>query len=1048
MTIAEICVKRPIFALMLIGFLLVLGIFSFRDLGVDLFPRTDPATVSVIVNLPGALPEEITTQVVLPLEDAISSVSGLDEMTAQIVEGSVRITCVFLLERDTEGAAQDIREKVSGAIHNLPPNVLPPIIQKVDPDSDPVMSIVVASEASLREITEIADKIVARSLETVDGVGEMEIVGGHPRVIRVFADATKLNAYGITIDRLERAIQSENADVPGGTMVRGEVQAGVRSLGRLTSVDQFGQIIVANVNGAPIRVNDLGRVEDGIPEPTTWNLLQGREGAGKEAVGIDITRQSGTNTLEVVERIKAKLVEIKKRLPPGTTIQTIRDSSVFIKASVTSLEEHLLWGSLLASLVVLLFIGNLRSVLIASIAIPTSIIATFTLLKAMDFTLNNMTLLALTLAVGIVIDDAIVVLENIVRYIEEKGREPKEAAIEATKEITLAVLATTLSLVIIFLPIAFITGYAKRYLNQFGWTMAIAVLVSMLVSFTLTPMLSSRLLRRAGEGPANGAPRGGHPTKGSRYFSRLNHAYGRLLEWALDHRVLVVILAVLTFALTFPLNQRVGRDFIPADDQSELWAYTDFPVGTSVSGTARIASEMAKKIVRLPGVEFANAFVQPPPMGRSNHFHLYVKLVDVSKRDLSFQDIAAEVRQVLGTFKGTRFKVSPPSALGGGEVYGAIRPAIVGPDYPKAIDLAAEASARIATLPGLVDVIADININSPEYQIQLDRRRAADLGVRSSDFGSALRLMMAGTDQISTYKEGAEQYDVTVQLLPEQQKNPEILAGLMIPSSKVGQVRLDNIATIQRGFGPVRIDRYNRQFQVTMSANNVPDFPLDQALRAIDAKIKEVPMPAGYSYKFQGTAKLLEETTRNLILALLLASIFMYIVLAAQFESLVHPFTIMLSLPLSIPFALLSLWVTHRTLNLWSALGVLLLLGIVKKNGILQVDYTNKLREQGLPLRDAILQANRIRLRPILMTTFSIVAGLIPTALGIGAGAAQRSAIAVTIIGGQMLCLLPTLLLTPVAYSLLEELSARRIVEQTQAGLSRLRLSLARMLSL
>jgi len=739
----------------------------------------------------------------------------------------------------------------------------------------------------------------------------------------------------------------------------------------------------------------------------------------------------------------AKLDQIKKTLPPGISVEIIRDNSVFIRASVASLEEHLLWGSLLASLVVMLFIRNLRSVFIASIAIPTSIIATFTLLKAMDFTLNNMTLLGLTLAVGIVIDDAIVVLENIVRYIEEKHYAPREAAMEATKEITLAVLATTLSLVIIFVPIAFITGYARRYLNQFGWTMAFSVMVSMLVSFTLTPMLSSRLLKRN-----EGSSQQGHSSKQSKFFSWLDTVYGHMLEWSLDHRGLIILVAIGIFALTFPLNKMVGRDFIPADDQSELWAYLDMPVGYSVQGTAHVVSDMAAKLIQLPEVAFVNPFIQPPPGGRPNHSHMYIRLVDIEKRKATNLEVMSEIRKILYTYKDIRVRVSAPSALGGGEVFGAIRPLVVGPDYSKVTELAEDASQRISTVPGLVDVNADVNINSPEYQVELDRRRAADLGVRAADLGNALRLMMAGTDQISTYKEGDEQYDVTVQLLPEQQKNPSILAGLMIPSSKLGQVRLDNIATIHRGFGPVKMDRYNRQFEVNLNANTKPDFPLDAALRAISAKMSEMNMPAGYSYKLTGTAKQLDETTRNLILAFLLASIFMYIVLAAQFESLMHPFTIMLSLPLSIPFALFSLWVTHRTLNLWSALGVLLLLGIVKKNGILQVDYTNHLREQGVPLRDAIVQANHIRLRPILMTTLSIVAGLIPTAIGIGAGSAQRSAIAVTIIGGQMLCLLPTLLLTPVAYSLLSSWSEARVADHKRGALARMAAGVAKVFSL
>src|SRR3984893_1652088 len=416
MSIAAVCVRCPVFAVMLISFLLVLGIFSFRDLGVDLFPRTDPATVTINVQLLGATAEEVSTQVILPLEEAVSSVSGLDEMISQASEGNAQITCRFVLERDTEGAAQDIREKVAGAIKLLPPNVLPPTIAKDDPDSDPVLSLLIAGGKDLRETTEIADKQIKRALATVNGVGEVALTGGRLRQIRVFADAEKLNAFGITINQLETAIQNQNVEVPGGTIRRGPLEIGVRTLGRVEAADEFNNIIVADVNGTPVRVRDIGRADDSYAEPTTWNMLH-----GKEAVVLDIRRQTGTNTLNVIEAVKTKLKDVKKVLPPGITVEYIRDNSTFIKASVASLEEHLLFGSLLASLVVLLFIRNWRPVLIAALAIPTSIVATFTLLRTMDFTLNNMTLLALTLAVGIVIDDAIVFLENIIRYIEDKG---------------------------------------------------------------------------------------------------------------------------------------------------------------------------------------------------------------------------------------------------------------------------------------------------------------------------------------------------------------------------------------------------------------------------------------------------------------------------------------------------------------------------------------------------------------------------------------------------------------------------------------------------
>jgi HAE1 family hydrophobic/amphiphilic exporter-1 len=1013
---------------MLISFLLVLGVFSFRDLGVDLFPRTDPATVTVNVELPGATAEEVSTQLILPLEEAISSVSGLDEMTSEATEGDARITCKFVLERDTEGAAQDVREKVAAAIKLLPPNIYPPTITKDDPDSDPVLSLLIAGGANLRETTEIADKQIKRALETVAGVGEVDLTGGRVRQIRVFADAEKLNAYGITITQLETAIQNQNVEVPGGVIRRGPSEMGVRTLGRVETAGEFNNIIVADNGGTPIRIKDVGRAEDSFADPTTWNMIR-----GKEAVVLDVRRQTGTNTLQVIEAVKNKVQDLKRVLPRGMAVEYIRDNSTFIRASIASLEEHLLFGSLLASLVVMLFIRNLRSVIIAALAIPASIIATFTLLRAMNFTLNNMTLLALTLAVGIVIDDAIVVLENIVRYIEEKGFEPKRAAIVATKEIVLAVMATTLSLVIIFVPIAFTTGYARRYLNEFGWTMAFSVIVSMLVSLTLTPTLCSRLLRSRSpqKGPEGSEDDGQrrpshHTSKDDFLFRWIDRAYARMLEWSLNHRAVVIVLAGATFALTFPLNGLVGRDFIPPDDQNELTAVFDSPVGTSLQGTARIATGLAERIRHIRGVEFVWAGV----LDQDNHGQLYIRLTDASQRKFSSGDVANDVRRILAepAYEDLRSLVLMPSPLGSSVDYGTIRPLILGPDFFQAVEVGERAASEIRKLPGLVDVSAEVNLNNPELQVHIDRQRASDLGVRAADVANAVRLMVAGTDRISTYKEGAEQYDVTMQLLPEQQRNPQILSRLMIPSSKVGQVRLDSMAALERGFGPTVIDRYNRQFQVALTANNAAGVAFDSAVRDVSAALEKIPHP-GYSVKFTGTVKILDETTRSLIVAFLLACIFMYMVLAAQFESFLHPFTIMLSLPLSIPFALLTLWATNRTLNLWSALGIFLLLGIVKKNGILQVDYTNRLREQGMPIREAILQANHVRLRPILMTTLSIVAGLIPTALGIGAGATQRSAIAATIIGGQSLCLLLSLLITPVAYSVFAELGERGLVE-------------------
>ncbi len=1043
MTLAEICVKRPVFSVMLIGFLVVLGIFSFRELGVDLFPKADPATVFVNVRLPGASPEEMVTQVVLPIEEAVSVISGIDELRVRTLEGVANFTVQFVLERSVEEAAQDVREKVAGAMRRLPPGVLPPVVQKADPDSEPVMSLAISSERSLRETTEIVDKQIRRVLETVDGVGEVAMSGSRERQIHIYCDAEKLNAYGITVNDVERAIREENVEAPGGRIVRDQTELGVRTMGRIDATAQFNDIIIKNVAGAPIRVRDIGRVEDSEEELRTAAFL-----GGKPAILLEIRRQSGTNTVKIIDAIKAKLKEIEKELPSGFNLRVTRDQSVYIKASIDSLMEHLLLGSLLASLVVWIFIRNLRSVIIASIAIPTSVIATFTLMKALDFTLNNMTLLALTLSVGIVIDDAIVVLENIWRFIEEKGYPPFRAAIDGTKEIALAVTATTLSLVIIFVPIAFMTGFARRYVYQFGWTMAFAILVSLLVSFTLTPMLSARLLKaqqRDDEPKPGKAAAAHHSSKELRLFHWMDSAYSWMLNLSLKHRMIFVLLCLAVFATTFPLNNWVGRDWIPPDDQSELMVSLDVPEGTSVEATCEIIKDAASKIEKIEGVQYV--VPQVPPEGRSNHSHNYIKLTDASKREKTNIDIANEIRGVLSQYRNMRYRVNIPSALGGGgeAQFYPIRGSLLGPDFNKVVELAKQGTEEMKKMPGLVDVEPGINLNSPEFQVKVDRQKASDLGVRVSDVARAVRLMFSGDDEISTYKEGDEQYLVTMQLLPEQRNDPEKLARMMVPSSRLGQVRLDNLATIERGAGPSRIERLNRQFQVSLNSNLRPGVALDEGARISTEAISRVDLPAGYKFQFFGQVKVLEETTANLILTLLLASIFMYMVLAAQFESILQPLIIMLSLPLSIPFALFSLWATGRSLNLWSALGVLLLLGIVKKNAILQIDYANRLRAEGVPPREAIIQASHVRLRPILMTTFSIIAGLIPTAIGIGAGAAQRSAIAVTIIGGQTLCLLLTLLVTPVAYSLLAGWENVSLFAKARSGLAAVKAGVTKM---
>jgi HAE1 family hydrophobic/amphiphilic exporter-1 len=836
----------------------------------------------------------------------------------------------------------------------------------------------------------------------VDGVGEVTISGGRLREIHIVLDIEKLNAHGLTVERVRDAIVSENVEIPGGRIDQGDAELTLRTLGRVESPAQFADIVIANANGTPIRVRDVATVEDSTEEVRTGALFD-----GERTIVVDVRRQSGQNTVEVIDGVKAKLAQLRRSLPSELKMTVTRDDSAFIRASIASLEEHLIFGSLLASLVIMAFIRNFRVVLVASLAIPASIIASFALIRAGGFTLNSMTLLGLTLAVGIVIDDAIVVLENIYRHIDEEGAPPFRAAIEGTKEVTLAVAATSLSLVVIFMPVAFMTGYSQRFIYPFGLTMAFAVMVSLLVSLTLTPMLSARVLTRSERLHRHGEG----------FFGRIERAYGRSLEWSLDHRAAVVAISLLVFGSTFVLSPLVGRSFLPNEDQGEFQLTVDAPEGTSLQGMEKMLNALTPKLMALEGI----AHVMPTIFERVNHSHIFVELKPVSERKLTQDQVADAVRKMMAAYPSYKPAIFFKTPIGGGEnTFFPIQVSLMGPDLRRLADYGLKLLPEVAAIPGVIDAKVSVNLSNPEVRVAVDRQRAGDLGVRLGDLATALRLMVSGEDEISSYREAGERYPVKIRVREDQRADINSIGGLMVASARE-PVRIDNVAVLQRGFGPTSIQRLNRQYSVGLYSDVKPGHPLDQALREVNARIRALNLPPDYTVKFGGQAQLLDETTRNMVLAIGLASVFIYMVLAAQFESFVQPLIIMTVLPLSVPFALLTLYMTGRVLNLWSALGVLLLLGIVKKNSILQVDYTNVLRRQGMPLREALVQASLTRLRPILMTTAAIIAGLIPTALGVGAGATQRADIAVTIVGGQTLCLFLTLLLVPVSYSLAEE---------------------------
>ena len=854
--LSELCVRRPVFATMLVTSLVVLGIFSFRDLGVDLFPKADPATVNVRLQLPGASPDEMVTSVVMPMENALSGIAGIDQLQANVqAGGSANITVRFVLERNLDDAANNVREKVAGAMRTVPPEVLPPVIQKQDPDADSIMTIVLASkEMSIRALTEVADKQVKRALESVDGVGAVTLSGGSAREIHVVVDIEKLNARGLSIQQVRDAIQKENVEIPGGTIEQGAWEVGLRTLGRIEATSQFDNIIIATVGGVPVRVADVGATEDAVEKTANVLTLEN----GSPAVQLEIRRASGENTIRVIEAVKARLDSVRRALPRGVALTISSDDSRFIYASISSLEEHLMWGSLLAAVVVMLFMRNLRAVIISALAIPASIVATFTLMRGMDFTLNNMTLLGLTLAVGIVIDDAIVVLENIFRYIEEKNCTPFEAAIQGTREVALPVMATTLSLIVIFLPVAFMTGYARRFIYPFGWTMAFAILVSMLVSFTLTPMLSSRFLKLADAEKDR-------KTKDRGFFHWVDGAYARSLQWALAHPLAVLGVTVLVLGLTIPLNRMIGRTFIPAEDMGEFTAHIDTPQGTSLEGTREIAEGVVKEIGGQEGVARVTYL---SGADRVNHFHIFFYLKPSDERDVSQEQVMTRVRQILARHPSLAPAITAKNPLGGGNGNFAIQATLQGPDMSKLYDYSQQLLLNAQKMPSMVDAKSNFSNASPEVHVSVDRARAADLGVRISDIGSALRLMVAGDDEISSFRDGAEQYPVKIRVLESQRDDVAAIGKLTVPSSTGGQVRVDNIAQMVRGFGPTQLRRLNRQFAIEVQADLAPGYPLDEASADMRRLMTELNLPPGYSFGMRGQTQYLDETTANLLLAI------------------------------------------------------------------------------------------------------------------------------------------------------------------------------------
>ncbi len=1039
--LAEICVKRPVFATMLILSLVVVGAFSFLSLGVDLFPKIDFPTITITVRNPGASPQEIETEITEKVEEAVNTISGIDEMRSSSIEGIAQVFVQFVLEKDVNVAAQEVENRVQTVIPNLPETAEQPTVQKLDTDATPVLRITVSAPTSLREVTEIAKNRIKERIESVNGVGQITLIGGQERQINVWVDPDKMRAYNVTAGEISNALRIQNIEFPSGRLDEGQTETSVRTLGKIQKPEEFDNVIVATRGDYQVRIKDLGYTQDGAEEIRSQARLN-----GQPAVTLIVSKQSGQNTVAVAHEIKERLKEIEPTLPKNFQMRIIGDNSIFIENSLESIEEHLIVGSILASIVVFLFLWSFRSTFIAALAIPTSIISTFGLMYAMGYTLNSITMLSLTLMVGIVIDDAIVVLENIFRFIEEKGMDPFQAAIEGTREIGPAVFATTLSLMAVFVPIGFMQGIVGRFMSSFGLTASFAVFVSLIVSFTLTPMLAARLLKRKKPKSRQAdlesdilddelmdtgreRPKEERLSKQAGWFRHVDRIYTWLLQFSMGRRWVIVTLCALVFLSIVPLFMFVGKNFLPVDDQSQFEVSVRAPEGYSLGATSQTLERIASEIRKMPGVTDTLVTVGGGQQQVVNAGSIYVKLAEIPDRPKNQETMMADARELMTKFPAElRTAVQQVAAFSGGGFRNAnVQFLIAGPDLKKLEEISSKIMEKMKTIPDAVDVDSTLISGKPEVQLEVDRATAADLGVRVGDVSQALNTLVAG-QEATTFNEGNEQYEVRVRAINAYRSDVEGLKRLIVPSSKSGWVSLDRLVKVSEGTGPSSIERTNRQRQVTLLANTKPGGSATSITGEIDAFVRDLNLPSGYTTGYVGQSKELGKSLYYFALAITLSFIFMYIVLAAQFESFIHPVTILLTLPLSIPFGILSLLLFGQTVNIFSGLGLLLLFGVVKKNAILQIDHTNTLRARGMNRFDAIMQANRDRLRPILMTTIALVAGMIPLVVSSGAGAGTNRSIGVLVVGGQTLCLLLTLLAVPVFYSIFDDLSELRLV--------------------
>jgi HAE1 family hydrophobic/amphiphilic exporter-1 len=994
----------------MVSVLLVFGLVAYPRIGVDLMPEVEFPFVTITAIYPGASPETVESKVIDKIEEAVNTINGIKLLRSTSMENVGIVMVQFELERKADQAIQDVRDKVSGILRELPSDLDPPVIEKLDINAQPILNLAISGPLSVRDLTRIADKQVKQRLQSLNGVGQVTIVGGQDREIHVWIDPARLASHYLSVNDVMQALAIQNIEIPGGRLEIGDDEFVVKTHGQVRDADELGNVIITAAMGAPVRVRDVARVEDGAEERRSYSAVN-----GASAVALRIMKQSGSNTVEVAEKVKEEVEKLRSKLPAGVTISMPRDNSEFIKNAIDDVRFDLVFGAVLAILIVFIFLRDWRATFISALALPTSVIASFGFMKMLNFTFNQMTMLALSLSIGILIDDAIVVIEAIHRHME-RGKTPFQAAIDATKEIGLAVMATTASILAVFVPVATMKGIIGRFFFQFGVTVAFAVAVSLFVAFTLTPMLSARLLK----------PHAGEHWALSRWIGRMldgiDAGYHSILSWALRHRWLTLGISVATLVGTLGLGGLLKSEFFPQMDRSQLLVTVEMPAGRGLDATTGYLEAIAARIRGLPGVRETFTTVGGGAQGEVNKGEILVNLVPKAQRTYSQEQAIVYIRNLLGGSKEALVAVETADEHAGGMRAAAIQYNVRGMDLEQIHQAAGRLVERMKQVPGFVDLDDTYRGGKPEVAVQIDRDRAADLGVPVGMVAMALRTFFAGDKATDLTSEG-DRIDVRVRLDSQYRAQPADILGLGVRSTTGNLVQMANVLSVETGSGPSKIERQDRQRQVTVLAN-LDGLALGEAMLKVEAIAGEV-VPAELTQDWAGFGQIMRESFGYMIPALILAVILVYLILAAQFESFLHPFTIMLSLPFSFVGAFLALLATGMTVNIATFIGLILLMGLVTKNAILLVDYANQLKEKGVPTNDALLQAGPVRLRPILMTTAAMIFGMMPVAAALSEGSEQRAPMAVAVIGGLITSTLLTLVVVPVAYSLLDGMMAR-----------------------